>query len=211
MLKGDCPEVTIIASRIMTNYKDFVPFVLGWEGGVANDPDDKGGLTNKGVTYDTYKQLCVIVYGCEPSKNHFFGLTDEQVGYMIRYFWNVSTKNGSISSQKVSEAITSWAWGSGIGGGLIWFQQMLNEIYGFNLQVDGQIGILTIKAINSVDQDELFRNCIKYRYERFNLIATYPGQKKFLVGWLRRLRKFATRHGELEYFNSINKITLPIY
>ena len=207
-ITGDLKQINIYGG--MTNYKQFVPFILKWEGGVANDPNDKGGLTNKGITYDTYKGLCKIVYGCEPSKNHFFALTADQVGLMVKHFWDTATKNGSIESQKVSEAITSWAWGSGMGGGLRWFQQMLNKVYGLNLQVDGNIGTLTIKAINSLDQDELFRNCIKYRYERFNLIAQDPTQKGYLIGWLRRLREFAERHGELAYFESINEIDLKL-
>jgi len=31
-----------------------LPFVLNQEGGFVNDPDDKGGATNKGVTQGTY-------------------------------------------------------------------------------------------------------------------------------------------------------------
>lgn len=27
-----------------------VPFILQWEGGFVNDPDDLGGATNKGIT-----------------------------------------------------------------------------------------------------------------------------------------------------------------
>ena len=43
----------------MSNYNDqdftnMLQFVLGWEGGYVNDPDDLGGETNKGITKNTY-------------------------------------------------------------------------------------------------------------------------------------------------------------
>jgi len=202
-LKGDCPEIIIRPD--MTDYKLYVPFVLGWEGGHANDKDDKGGETWKGITFDTYKGLCLKVYGCKPSKQHFLSLSDESVGLMIKYFWDYSTSNNRIKSQKVSEAITSWAWGSGMLTGCIWFQQMLNSEYNAGLQVDGKIGILAVNFINSLDPDELFRKAVAYRRNRFLIIIQRdPTQRKWLQGWLNRLRKFAQRHGELDYFNSIN-------
>lgn len=34
----------------MADYKLLVPFIRKWEGGFVNDPYDKGGATNAGVT-----------------------------------------------------------------------------------------------------------------------------------------------------------------
>ena len=81
---------------------------------------------------------------------------------------------------------------------------MLNKEYGCKLVVDGIIGRASIEAINSIDADSLFRMSIKYRRERFYTIVNYdPPQRIFLKGWLNRLRDFAERHGELDFYNSL--------
>ena len=41
----------------MADVKKFLPFVLRWEGGYVNDPADRGGATNKGVTIATWKRV----------------------------------------------------------------------------------------------------------------------------------------------------------
>ena len=191
-----------IHSKIIKNmetradYTKILPFTLKWEGGVSDQKDDLGGLTNKGITYKTYRKLCKKVYNCEPSEGHFISLKYEDLALMVRHFWNVATCNNSINSQKVSEAIFNWHWGSGLYG-LKLFQQMLNDEFGKKLVVDGIIGAKTIEAINSINEDQLFRAAIYHRYLTFQSICrSNPSQKVFLQGWLNRLSDFAKRHGE---------------
>ena len=41
----------------MAESKIVQPFILSWEGGYVNDPADKGGATNKGVTIGTFRSV----------------------------------------------------------------------------------------------------------------------------------------------------------
>ena len=185
------------------DYRKYVPFVLRWEGGVSNNAADRGGLTYKGITYTTYNALCKIVLKKEPNREHFLNLTDEEVGLFVKHYWDKSTNNNQIKSQKIAEAITSWFWGSGRLG-LIWYQQMLNKEFNCKLVVNGIIDNASIAAINSIDADDLFRMSIKYRRERFyTIVNNNPSQRIFLNGWLNRLRDFAERHGELDFYNKL--------
>lgn len=185
------------------DYRKYVPFVLNWEGGVSNNAADRGGLTYKGITRATYVALCQTVLKKAPNMEHFLSLTDEEVGLFVKHYWDKSTNNNQIASQKIAEAITSWHWGSGKLG-LMWYQQMLNKEYGCKLVVDGVIGRSSIAAINSIDADDLFRMSIKYRYNRFYQICKQnPSQKIFLKGWLNRLKDFAERHRELDFYNEL--------
>ena len=185
------------------DYRKYVPFVLNWEGGVSDHAADRGGLTYKGITHGTYNLLCKTVLKKSPHREHFLSLTDEEVGLFVKYYWDKSTNNNQIASQKIAEAITSWFWGSGKLG-LMWYQQMLNKEFNCKLVVDGVIGRASIAAINSIDPDSLFQTSIKYRYNRFHQICKQnPSQKIFLKGWLNRLQDFAERHGELDFYNGL--------
>ena len=39
----------------MANINVLAPFILSWEGGYVNHPNDKGGATKYGVTLDQWK------------------------------------------------------------------------------------------------------------------------------------------------------------
>ena len=185
------------------DYRKYVPFVLRWEGGVSNNAADRGGLTCKGITYKTYNALCQTVLKKEPNMEHFLSMTDEEVGLFVKHYWDKSTNNNQIASQKIAEAITSWRWGSGRLG-LIWYQQMLNKEYDCKLVDNGIIDNASIEAINSIDPDSLFQMSIKYRRERFyTIVKNDPSQKVNLKGWLNRLQDFAKRHGELDFYNGL--------
>ena len=175
------------------DYKLFIPFILRWEGGEVNDPDDAGGHTNKGITWGTYKMLCERLLGYKPTKQTFKKMTKKDAAKFIEFYWNKSTGNNSIQHQKIAEAMTSWYWGSGKWGLKLW-QAMVNKDFSKQLVIDGLIGKNTVSVVNTIDPDQLFAAAIKERAKTFRGIAKRkPSQKKFLKGWLNRLKDFEKR------------------
>lgn len=192
----------------MADYKKFFPFVVRWEGGYVNDPDDSGGATNRGITWTTYNSLAKSVFGINPTETHFRSLTANDAEKIFLWFWNKATYKNAVRSQAISEVLTSWFWGSG-GDGLKDFQKMLNEKFGQKLAVDGAIGAKSVQAINSIDEQKLFQASIERREQWFrNLAKRRPKDAKFLDGWLNRLNDFSTRHANLLKAGGISALAL---
>lgn len=178
----------------MANYLNIVPFILKWEGGKVDDPIDRGGLTNKGITYDTFSALALKVLGKQPTRQIFENLTKEQAALFIKYFFDIATGGNKVNNEQIAFILTNWHWGSGKGG-LISFQKMLNQKFGFKLETDGIIGQKTIDAINSINPKLLYNTAVQWRANFFHqIVANDPSQQRFLKGWLNRLEDFKNKY-----------------
>lgn len=61
------------------------PFVLSWEGGYTDDPDDRGGATNRGVTLAVYRS----VMGTGKTKGDLRRITDAEWDTVFRaLYWD---------------------------------------------------------------------------------------------------------------------------
>ena len=176
------------------DYKKLIPFLIKWEGGYVNDPLDRGGETNRGITWKTFYSLSNKVLGVPASKERFIALNKHEAGLFIKHFWDKATYNNSINNQAVAEVLTTWNWGSGYYG-LKEYQRMLNEEFNQNLVIDGNIGPATVKASNSINPKKIYAKALEWRKAFFEKLAQRdPSQQRFLKGWLNRLAEFSARH-----------------
>ena len=162
----------------MADYKVIIPFILKWEGGFVNDPDDRGGATNKGVTIATFRQ----VYGKQKTVTDLKNITADQWKYIFKkLFWD-KCKCDAIEDQSVANIIVDYAWGSGTSRAVRDVQAIVGTA------CDGIAGQKTAAAINGTDAKTLF-NKIKERRIQFynNIVKSNPLQKKFLRGWTNRV------------------------
>lgn len=166
----------------MADVKRLVPHILKWEGGWANDPDDLGGATNKGVTFNTYKLYRRQRGLSEPSIGDLRRMTDEEFTDILKsMYWN-HCKADFIESQGVANAIVDWAWNSGTVTAVKEVQKILG------VKADGIIGNITLSAINSHSPLPLFGKIHAARIAYIERICNArPANRKFYRGWLNRI------------------------
>lgn len=167
----------------MANVSKLLPFILSWEGGYVNDPIDKGGATNMGVTIATWRNVGYDKDGDRDIDVDDLKLLskDDVLSRVLKpHYWD-KWKADQIKSQSVANILVDWVWGSGANG--IKIPQKL-----LGLTVDGIVGPKTLAAVNSSDSLALF-NAIKAEREAFlyRIVERDPTQKRFIKGWLNRL------------------------
>ena len=162
----------------MADIKKLMPFILQWEGGFVNDPVDRGGATNKGITIGTFRQF----YGAGATVEQLKNITDEQWLHIFRVGYWDAWKADRINNQAIANIVVDWAWASGAATSIKQVQRMLG------VAVDGVMGPVTLNALNRRPARELFSD-IKDRRLSFvkGVVARDPSQQRFIRGWENRI------------------------
>ncbi len=165
----------------MAKVEILAPYIKKWEGGFANDPADRGGATNKGVTIATFEAYCKAKSLPRPNVERLKRMTDgEWLDILKTMFWD-RWQADKIKSQKLANILVDWVWGSGIYG-----IKIPQRILG--VKQDGIVGNKTLEALNAQDPDKLFQVIYEARKKYLNDITiSRPANKRFLRGWLNRL------------------------
>ena len=186
---------------VMADINILAPFILSFEGGFSNHPNDKGGATNKGVTIATWKQVGYDKDGDgDIDVDDLRLLTDTDVveRVMRPHYWN-RWKADQIKSQSIANLVVDWVWASGKHG-------ITNVQRVLGVKQDGIVGPKTMAALNNSDQRALFDRIHNERIAFIDrIIAQTPSQAVFRKGWLRRLN--AIGYGSLLH----NGDKLPTY
>ena len=170
----------------MAKFSYYKPMLTAFEGGYVDDPDDLGGATNMGITYRTY---CAYMRnkGLLPTMDKFKTMSVEtRDDIIIEMYWN-ECRADEINNQSIAIAIVDWYVNSGVNA-TIAVQRILK------VKVDGKVGPVTIGAINSANQKELFNAIKQARIDFINrIVAERPKNAKFKKGWINRVNqiKFA--------------------
>lgn len=192
--------------KTVSNIEKLSPIISKWEGGYVNDPTDKGGATNMGVTLGTWKLLGYDKNGDGIINSEDIKLLNSKdFSAILKKYWN-KWKANDIQNQSIANILVDWYWCSGKWG-IIKPQIMLD------LEPDGSVGNLTINKLNSEilkNPEELFNKILQLRKDFVTNIANNSviiyekklgrkatqkeimknTQKRFLTGWLNRLNDF---------------------
>lgn len=164
----------------MADYRLLIPKILKWEGGFANDPDDAGGATNKGITLATFRRF----YGDDATVEQLRNITDAQWAHIFKSGYWDKLRGDDIASQSVADICVDWAFNSGTG-----IIRRIQKIVG--AEADGVAGPKTVAAINAREPEALFYQLRQARIAFVETIArNKPSQRKFLQGWKNRINSF---------------------
>ena len=166
----------------MASAKKAIPNILRWEGGYSSHPaDTDGGCTMKGITLITFRRY----YGKDKTCDDLRKITDEQWFTIFKTgYWDKMNAD-KIENQSIANLCVDMAWGSGP----IIAAKKIQRVLG--VTADGVIGKVTLAAINSANQKELFDKLKEMRRLWFlNIVKAQPSKKVFLKGWLNRLATY---------------------
>lgn len=161
----------------MTSYVNILPFVQKWEGGEVYFPEENQ-WTNRGVQWNTYKQLAPKLLGIQnPTVSDLRNMSQEDGDKFIKYYWDKATFNNSIKNQAAANAFFEAYWGGGKSG-LKWLQDKIGVF------PDGIVGKKTVAKANQYDSEFILKEVLN----RFNYLATSNPSRygRFLNGWTNR-------------------------
>lgn len=165
----------------MADVMKLVPFILKWEGGFVDDPDDLGGATNRGVTIGTYATYCKKKGYPAPTVERLKNLSEKDWAEILKTMYWDRWKADDIKSQSVANILVDWVWASGVNGIKI-PQQVLG------VTVDGIVGTKTLAALNARNPKELFEEIKEARVQFIeDICRKRPANNKFKKGWLNRI------------------------
>lgn len=172
-------------------FEDQVAKVLGNEGGYVNSRYDRGGATNLGISWDTWRAFAKKHIGVEPTEENLKKLTPEGAKKIYREeFWKPS-RAGEIDDPVIRQLYFDFYINSGRDAAVKNLQRAINQLGG-QVDVDGFIGPETIEALNRYpNPGDIYEQYKKNRIINYHRIADgSEEQKQNLNGWMNRMDKF---------------------
>lgn len=161
---------------------------LGHEGYFANIPGDEGKMTYMGIAQAIFPEWegwpvideYIKLYGEPKNNERINSITLETM--VLKHYTEYYYKNNInfINSFSLQYIIFDFA----VNSVRTWAKK-LQRLLG--VEPDGNIGEITIKAINSYPPELLFEDIKKMRIAYYERLAKKPHNLQFLKAWLRRV------------------------
>lgn len=176
--------------RFVAKIEKLAPFILKWEGGFVDDPFDKGGATNKGITIGTFTAYRKSI-GRTASVEELKNISDTEWAAIFKTLYWDRWRAGEINNQSVADILVDWVWASGAWGIKI-PQRVLGVVQ------DGSVGPVTLAAVNAADAYRFFEQLKAERIRYVDgIIARDPSQKRYEKGWKNRINDIVFRYKQL--------------
>lgn len=180
--------------------KSFIP-TLVHEGGYANDPDDRGGETYRGIArkfhpnwlgwviVDSYKNKGLSRPDLNAALKSDATLNDYVKQFYKVTFWDRG-RLSEINNQDIANEVYDTGVNFGIGKSIKFLQEAVNHTdRNANLDEDGLVGSKTISAVNNhKDPAKLFKTLNIIQGAAYLAdVRNNPVQEKYWNGWINRV------------------------
>jgi lysozyme family protein len=155
--------------------------ILSFEGGYVNNPNDRGGPTNFGITLKTL-QNC---RGVPVTALDVFNINRQEARDIYQKLYIFNPGFHEINDLDLAELVIDAGVNHGIRVATEWLQGAAG------VKVDGIWGSVTKAAVNAADPRSLRAKVTAYRAQFYGkLISVDHKQAQFAAGWLNRLSYF---------------------
>ena len=171
----------------ISHFPKAIRVILQHEGGLANNPNDPGGLTNFGITIGFIKMHNIDVNGDgKVDPQDILGMTVEEATEIYEdHIW-IPGGYDNVNDYWIATKLFDMDVNMGSHQAGILAQRAANAL-GSKLVEDGDLGPKSFTAINSYDPP-VYMTALKAQQEAFyrGLVARKPKLGEFLNGWLIR-------------------------
>lgn len=167
-----------------TIFQTCIKAILQHEGGLTQDPNDPGGITNWGVSL---RFLLDAEPALHPSDATIKSMTERQAIEIYRQFWWNKFHYANFTQLIVVEKVFDMAVNMGNSEAVKLLQSVINKLIVTPIAVDGILGNLSFSYANSLDGTAIrqgLRNSAAQRYE--DIVQANPAMERYLKGWLNR-------------------------
>lgn len=155
-----------------SNFDKCMEMLLKHEGGFVNHPSDPGGMTNLGITQNTYNEY----HGIRLDEQGMRDLTVDDVKPIYRRNYWDRCRCPDLPSG-IDWAVFDAAVNHGTGRGAKLLQKAVGAAE------DGAIGAMTLMCVDKHDPVNVINRMALYREEFYRSLSTFD---TFGRGWLRR-------------------------
>lgn len=157
----------------MADANTAIDWMLKHEGGLVDNPNDKGGLTNYGISQRAYPSVDVR------------NLTrDQAVKIYLSDYWEEPFNR--ISDQTIANKMLDMKVNFGSQQAVSLIQRALRQ-FGWAVAIDGKFGPQTLDFLNRSNPEDLI---VELRTQSVlyyvGIVESKPNQAVFLKGWIRR-------------------------
>ncbi|HFU77482.1 MAG TPA: hypothetical protein ENK68_03160 [Epsilonproteobacteria bacterium] len=153
----------------MADFNKAIEKTLINEGGYVNDPQDRGGETNFGISKRSYPNVDIKNLTVAGAKEIY-----------KRDYWD-RIRGDEIQSQRVAFSLFDTAVNMGVRTASKLIQQCVGT------HPDGKIGNITLAAVNKEDEEKLLLRFTLAKVARYTYLAkTRATNRRYLLGWISR-------------------------